>query len=151
MKRLNLAPVRVTKSDSCLTYVLKRAGYSPLPFQEAKDIPKKFYETYEIENLKVGDILVWKYEKTHYLWATEIDTLTDGKPAIVHNNEFAGLHFGIVEHIEYIDDTPVITISDCVRNNNAHSFPTIGLATICLRNEASSKTEVKRPTFILDI
>ena len=89
-----LQKVRVTKSDSCLTYVLKRAGIRT-HIEYAKDIPKEALIPFSIDNVYVGQILVWKSRKSHYLWGTEIQSF-NGKPVVIKNNEFAGLHFAVV-------------------------------------------------------
>lgn len=149
---MNLHPTRVNKLDSCLTYALKRTGNATSIYQLSKDIPATAYKPFSIDHIHIGQILVWQSAKNHYLWATEIITTDTGKPAIVMNNEFAGMHFGVIEAIDHKESGEIIiTISDCVRSSNAHSFPTISLATICLRDEAKSKTEVRLPTYYLEL
>lgn len=142
-----LKRTRVTKSDTCLTYVLKRRGIDS-KITSAKDLKKEHFLNYNETFLEVGSIVVWKSEKARYLFATEITTM-NGRPAIFENHEFAGLHFGIVENIETLNGEKIITISDCVRNMNNHSFPTIGLATITDRDTPKS-TEVRTPDYLLN-
>lgn len=144
---MHLKTVRVTKKDSCLTYVFKRIGVKSF-IEYAKDIPKEALIPFSLENVYIGQILVWKSRKSYYLWNTEIMSF-NGKPVLIKNNEFAGLHFAVVEHIEIINDTKIITVSDCVRNGNSHSFPTIELGTISL-TDTTDKTELKLPTYYLD-
>lgn len=144
--------VRLTKLDSCLTYAIKRAGLDQdVDFKVALDIPPSMYMPFKISEVYVGQIVVWESKKSHYLWTTEITTLENGRPALIANSEYAALHFGVVEHIVYGSFGNIITISDCIRNGNAHSFPTISLATICLTEEPLGKTEVRIPTYYLDV
>lgn len=144
--------VRLNKLDSCLTYAIKRAGLDQdVDFKVALDIPPSMYMPFKISEVYVGQIVVWESKKSHYLWTTEITTLENGRPALIANSEYAALHFGVVEHIVYGSFGNIITISDCVRNGNAHSFPTISLATICLTEEPLGKTEVRIPTYYLDV
>ena len=153
---MKLQQVRIGKNDSCLTYVLKRLGiYDTFKYRHARELSDTFYEPYDlgVTEFEVGQILAWESRKEYYLWDTEIATLPDGRPFLIKNNEYAGMHFGIVEHIEDAspDHNPIVTISDCVRSNNASSFPTICLATICFDDLAKSKTEVRLPSYVMNI
>lgn len=143
-----LHDTKLHKNDNCLTYVFKRVGFKT-KIRFAKEIPKENIYPYLIDELKVGDIVVWKYRKQYHLWDTEIKTL-NGKPVLIKNNEFTGLHFAVVENIEDLGiDNKIITISECVRNDNSYSFPTIKIATIT-HNDRVGDTEVRVPTYKLN-
>ena len=142
-----LKPVRLNKRDTCFSYVLKRVGVkSKIEF--AKDIPKNALTPFNLNAVEVGNIVVWESAKSHHLYSTEIKTL-QGKPALIRNHEFTGLHFGVVEAVDKVDGKQVVTISDCVRNNNSHSFPTILLATLT-ENEKTKETEARLPQYYLN-
>ena len=142
-----LKRTRLNKFDTCLTYVLKRKGIdSKITF--AKDLRKEHFSDYKENLVEIGSVVVWKHEKQTHLFATEIMTI-NSRPALFENHEFTGLHFGIVENIEVLNGEKIITISDCVRNMNNHSFPTITTATITNRDSPKS-TEVRTPNYLLN-
>lgn len=142
-----LKPVRLNKKDTCLSYALKRVGITS-KIEFAKNIPKSMLSPFKVELAEVGKIVVWESEKTHYLYNSEIRTIQN-RPAIIANNEYVGRHFGVIEAVDKVEGEIVITVSDCVRNENGHSFPTIGLCTLT-DNEKARSTEAKMPTYYLN-
>lgn len=142
-----LKTVRLNKKDTCFSYVLKRVGIKSKT-EFAKDILKNTLTPFNIENAEVGKIVVWESSKEYSLLSTEIRTLA-GKPTVIKNHEYVGLHFGVIEAIETIKDKQIITISDCIRNSNRYSHPTVDLATITL-NDTVKNTEVRVPQYYLN-
>ena len=142
-----LKTVRVNKKDTCLSYVLKRVGIKSKT-EFAKDIEKSMLVPFDINTVEVGKIVVWESKKTHYLYSTEIKTIA-GKPSVIRNHEFVALHFGVIEVIDKINGEDVITVSDCIRNSNCHSHPTIMLSTIT-KEEKTKDTESRIPEYYLN-
>ena len=140
-----LHPVRLTKKDSCFTYALKRTGQR-VHYDKAESIPNDCLLPFDFTILNIGSIIVWKSSKKQYtLIPTEI-TSFNGKPVIINNLEFTGYHLAVVENIVETETETIIIFSDCVRNENAHSFPSIKLGQINI-----SKIEEKEyylPTYI---
>lgn len=113
-------PVKLTKNDSCLTYVLKRIGcfninktYSLvnyLDYFDAKFIQNK-------AELKKGDIILWNKKMYFQNFQTEIDI--DGN--IIENKVVRNMHVAIVERIEGEE----IIFSDCIINQENHGIPCV--------------------------
>ena len=142
-----LHPVRLTKKDSCFTYALKRTGQK-VHYDKAESIPSVCLLPFRLDAMKIGDIIVWKSSKKQYtLLPTEI-TSFNGKPVIINNLEFTGYHLAVVENIVETETETIIIFSDCVRNENAHSFPSIKLGQININKTIEKEYNLPSYTFI---
>ena len=142
-----LHPVRLTKKDSCFTYALKRTGLT-VSYNKAESIPTDCLIPFDLYNTNIGDIIVWESSKKLYsLLPTEI-TSFNGKPVIINNLEFTGYHLAVVENIVETETETIIIFSDCVRNENAHSFPSIKLGQININKTIEKEYNLPSYTFI---
>lgn len=109
---IRLCEVTINKTDTCLTYVLKRLGSSPFIWSY-ENIDKAFdikpFST--IKELELGDVVLWDENAHQVEMATHIDR--DGNLTLT--NVWARVHFAIYEGNGMV--------SDCSRRDNISSLP----------------------------
>lgn len=139
-----LHPVRLTKKDSCFTYALKRTG-SITSYDKAESIPRTQLVPFSFHTAEIGDIIVWESSKKQYSLIPSEITSFNGKPVIINNLEFTGYHLGVVENIVETETETILIFSDCVRNDNVYSFPTVKLGQINISK--TIEKEYSLPTY----
>jgi hypothetical protein len=109
---VRLSEVQIKKTDTCLTYVLKRSGISPSLYQY-ENIDKGFDVTQfsSIEKLEYGDILLWDANAYQVPMHYAIDK--NGQLTLM--DVWARVHFAIYEGDGMV--------SDCSRRDNISSLP----------------------------
>lgn len=109
---LRLCEVTITKTDTCLTYALKRLGSSPFIWSY-ENIDKAFDITSfsTIEQLEVGDVVLWDANAHKVEMATHIDV----KGNLTLTEVWARVHFAVYEGNGMV--------SDCSRRDNISSLP----------------------------
>jgi hypothetical protein len=109
---VRLCQVQINKTDTCLTYVLKRSGISPSLYQY-ENIDKGFdiSSFSSIDKLEYGDIVLWDANAHQAEMAVAIDK--NGLLTIM--DVWARVHFAIYEGNGMI--------SDCSRRDNISSLP----------------------------
>lgn len=140
----------LTKTDTCLSYVIKRTGIET-NVKFTVDIPDNVMIEFkgDYTKLEVGDIIGWKAKREFTLLNTEISSI-GGKPVLIKNPVYVHLHLAVIEHIHKQKDKYLITVSDCVRKENVNSVPEIRLKLINLREDDEPKeTEVRLPDFVI--
>ena len=145
-----LEPVVIDKTDTCLTYALKRAGVKT-SLKKAHDLVKSVHLV-PIQDpfvaLYLGAVVVWETPNDYSFLDTGISML-HGKPVLIKNPVFTKYHFGVIEHIEKGVTPWLVTVSDCVRNRNNNSVPEIRLRYINLREDSSRDSEARFPDYLL--
>ena len=90
-----LKPVRLTKTETCLTYVLKRIGLEPhfCTYETFHEHFNQFTFSRYQKKLKIGDVLLWdKTSKWEWLpWSINGNGIIEWKSVPVN------FHFAIVE------------------------------------------------------
>lgn len=114
---MNVYPVQLTKTESCLSYALKRIGKAGLlPIDYEGMLSGTVFEVLggDLDNLDMvpGDIVVWDRDLQKTLLPIEIDEA--GR--IVHAYVRTGLHYAVYEGGDIL--------SDCVRDGD---YPVIRL------------------------
>lgn len=107
---MELQRVEIAKTDTCLTYVLKRIGFNP-DMCTYETINEHFHQIpwsgYKRKELPVGAILLW--DKTmSWKWMPTVVT-ENGK--VISRNVPVGFHFAVYEGEGFI--------SDCTRLQSA--------------------------------
>lgn len=150
-----LKPVRITKKDTCLSYVLKRKGLDAELYNFAEDIPLCDFVPIDINKLVKGDILVWKHNIPYIEKDTAIDNEND-IPYLITTSVFRKFHFGIIEHIEKKDKNTLITFSELIIDSR-WSLPYLELAVLVYKNKtffagfAKKDGElIEKPEFLLN-
>lgn len=134
---IKLHSVKLHKTDTCLTYVLKRIGQYK---QEKTYSLKKYNEYFDSEEIddktifKKGDIILWNKRGYEQEFPTEITETGE----IISNLIMRNIHIGIIENISESSDN---FYSECTRNVNGFE----GIPILKLRNI----NEKRRPDFIL--
>lgn len=103
-----MKPVILNKSDTCLTYALKRIGADgllPLDYPEMMSGEHFQIFRYAQDRAQVADILVWDADMSRFAMANEISA--DGR--LVYNLVVQGVHYAVCEEEGLI--------SDCARND----------------------------------
>lgn len=102
---MKLHDVQLTKTDTCLTYVLKRLGLEENLC--TYDTILEYFEDYQYKRVKefnIGDVLLWDRD-IEWVW---LSWKIEGS-SIIWKNVPVGFHFGIVE-------TDTSTFTDCTRH-----------------------------------
>lgn len=135
---MNFKRVKLTKNDTCLTYVLKRIGAYNNEKNYTLDLYDEYFDTKifdDINNLKIGDIIMWTAKEHMEQYPFEI--LENGM--IITHNVLRGRHCAIIENI--IDDSNIF-YSDCTRINSE-----VGIPQINIKNLFDSRT----PDYVLTL
>lgn len=128
---MKLKAVKVTKFDSCWSYAQQRVGWVNSHFPYISTVLKSNYiESFDIEEISVGDIVIWTHAKKELSVANEITS----EGLIISNTETEGYHCGVIE------STNPLLISDCTRKVLSFSIPTIRIRRF---------GDVERPAFII--
>lgn len=112
---MNLKSIRLQKTDTCLSYALRRIGAERLlPIDYGGMVSGTYFEVFGwgIIGPEIGDVILWDRDLTKSL----LPIVIDGGGRIVHSHIQTGLHYAVYEG----DDV----ISDCVRDND---YPIIRL------------------------
>lgn len=131
-----LKAVKINKTDTCLTYVLKRLG----KFKKSKNYSLEFYEDLfdvrkfeSADDLKIGDIIFWNSKMTLERYPIAIT-----KEGMIISSEIQRhVHVGVIESISENQ----ILFSECTRSN----FETGGVPILQMRNVL----DLRFPDFIL--
>lgn len=130
--------VKINKTDTCLTYVLKRLG----EFDAEKNYTLELYDEYfdskfceDINQLSKGDLIMWTGKE--YMQQIPFEILESG--IIITHNVLRGRHIGIIE--EMIDETTIL-FSDCSRINSDVGIPQINIKNLF---------EHRAPDYVLNI
>lgn len=115
-----LKDTKISKKDTCLSYVLKRTG-THARIQFAEDLHEEF-DIIPVKDTKIeiGDIVVWRKKVDHIVAGTSINM--NGR--IFEEQVFTKYHLGVVEagHL----------ISDLTRSANPYYIPSIRMRSISL-------------------
>jgi hypothetical protein len=98
---MKLKKVTLEKTDTCLTYVLKRMGqnFDLCTYDTFHENFNQYSFRRKINSIKVGDILLWDKD-IEYVWLPwQID-----ERGIEHKAVPVGFHFGIYEGDGYFSD-----------------------------------------------
>ena len=144
-----LKRTKLTKKDTCLSYVIQRTG-TDTSITQLIDLPKTTIKDFDgdYRKLEVGDIIGWKANRKYALLRNEISSI-GGKPVIIENPVYVHIHLAVVEEVRTHKGEYLITVSDCVRKENVNSVPEIRLKLLSLRDDAPKETEVRLPDIII--
>jgi len=103
---MSLHKVVLYKTDTCLTYVLRRLGKIELINLVNYENIHDYFESYQFtekrkNKLEIGDILIWQRDSKLFDMPWEIDE--NGK--IIWHRKIIGSHVAIYEGDEMISDT----------------------------------------------
>lgn len=129
-------PVKINKTETCLTYVFKRVGkYDPL-VNYTLDLYDEYFDSKIFEDnshLKVGDVIMWTGQDRYENYPFEI--LENG--VIITHNVLRGRHCAIIEQI--IDKTQIL-YSECSRRNSDVGIPQLNMKNLL---------DVRTPDYVL--
>jgi hypothetical protein len=98
---MKLEKVTLSKTDTCLTYVLKRMGHDPnfCTYETYHEYFNQFPFSRKVNSIKVGDILLWDKDVKWDWLPWQIDD-----KGIEWKSIPVGFHFGIYEGDDYFTD-----------------------------------------------
>lgn len=99
--RVKFYPVRLQKGDTCLTYVFKRLGLSPMLIMDSEFIDERFSRVDEAP--QPGDVLMFTNRERYAILPDEITE--DGK--ILSHKRLLLRHFAVVEYNGLVSDCTV--------------------------------------------
>lgn len=99
--RVKFYPVRLQKNDTCLTYVFKRLGLSPMLVMDSEFIDERFSRVDEPP--QPGDVLMFTNRERYAILPDEITE--DGK--ILSHKRLLLRHFAVVEYNGLVSDCTV--------------------------------------------
>ena len=138
---IKLHSVKLHKTDTCLTYVLKRIGQYK---QEKTYSLKKYNEYFDSEEIydktifKKGDIILWNKRGYEQEFPTEITETGE----IISNLIMRNIHIGIIENISESSD---IFYSECRTDKTENT----GIPVLHYKQLNGSK--LRKPDFILTL
>jgi hypothetical protein len=101
---VTLKPVVLEKTDTCLSYALKRIGAEGLlPIDYDRMVSGREFEVlrWREADMQVGDLVLWDRDLTRSLLPTEITTVG----TIIHGYMPTGLHYAVYEGEGILSDS----------------------------------------------